>query len=87
MKKLVALMCMLICILSMTACAETDTTDYTANYEPGKHFVIRRNSFFTMLQDEDEATIQNFLEMDNSQISTDNDQALENQGRFPGMAG
>ena len=81
MKKLVALMCMLICILSMTACAETDTTDYTANYDQ-EALRDTTEQFFTMLQDEDEATIQNFLEMDNSQISTDNDQALEIKAGF-----
>ncbi len=33
MKKLVAFLCMLICILSMTGCSKTETTDYTANYD------------------------------------------------------
>ena len=43
-------------------------TDYTANYDEASASDTR-SSFSTMLQDEDDATIQNFLEMDNSQIS------------------
>lgn len=81
MKKLVAFLCMLICILSMTGCSKTETTDYTANYDQ-EALKDTTEQFFSMLQNEDDTTIQNFLAMDNSQISSDNDLALEIKAGF-----
>ncbi len=81
MKKLVAFLCMLICILSMAGCAETDTTDYTANYDQ-EALKDSTEDFFAMLQEEEETSIQEIIDMDNSQISSDNDLALEIKAGF-----
>ena len=54
MKKLIALLCMFTCILSLTACTNSENSEFTSNYDES---ALREGteSIITQLQDMDDA--------------------------------
>lgn len=76
MKKLTAFLCMLICILSLTACAQTDTeATSSSNYDVA---TLQDNveNLITSLEDTADSDIESIINMNNKLIADDDETAL-----------
>ena len=76
MKKLTAFLCMIICILSLTACAQTDTeATSSSNYDVA---TLQDNveNLITSLEDTADSDIESIINMNNKLIADDDETAL-----------
>ena len=75
MKKLIALLCMFTCILSLTACTHSENSEFTSNYDES---ALREGteSIITQLQDMDDAYLESIVNMRNEEIAADDETAL-----------
>lgn len=75
MKKLIAFLCMFTCVLSLTACTKSDTSDYASAYDQS---TLRDSTEYIIeqLQGMDDSYIENIINMKNEEIAEDDETAL-----------